>query len=180
MSARSIRDGELSVEIARIHRENFGVYEADKVWEQLNREGTRVARCAVERLTRQAGLRRAVRGKVKRTTVADGSSPRPRDLVHRNFIAAEPNRQWLADLTYVRRCSGFVHVAFVTDLFSRRIVGWQASRSLKTELALHALDQAIWERTRHGVNLDGLSHHPDRAVQYASIRYTERLRRTVS
>ena len=174
-SSRSIRDESLTVEIARVHAENFGVYGADKVWAQLNREGTRVARCTVERLMRQAGLRGAVRGKPKRTTVPDESSPRPRDLVDRQFRATEPNRLWVADLTYVRTWSGFVYVAFVTDVFSRRIVGWQASRSLKTDLALHALEQAIWDRTRHGANLHGLIHHSDRGVQYVAIRYTERL-----
>jgi putative transposase len=174
-SPRSIRDESLCVEIARVHRVNFGVYSADKVWAQLNREGTRVARCTIERLMRRSGLRGAVRGKVKRTTIADESSPRLRDLVDRQFIASEPNRLWVADLTYVRTWTGLVYVAFVTDVFSRRIVGWQASRSLKTDLALHALEQAIWDRTRHGANLDGLIHHSDRGVQYVAIRYTERL-----
>jgi putative transposase len=160
-----------------VHRENFGVYGADKVWAQLNREGTRVARCTVGRLMRQAGLRGAVRSKVKRTTVTGESSPRPRGLVDRNFIAAEPNRLWVANLSYMRMWSGFVYayVSFVAGVFSRRIVGWQASRSLKTEMALHALEQAIWERTRHGVNLDGLIHHSDRGVQYVAILYTESL-----
>jgi putative transposase len=175
VSTRSLRDSELSVEVARVHRENFGVYGADKVWVQLNREGTRVARCTVERLMRSAGLRGAVREKVKRTTVANEASPRPCDLVDRQFSACEPNRLWVADLTYVRTWTGFVYVAFVTDVFSRRIVGWQASRSWKTDLALHALDHAIWDRTRHGANLNGLIHHSDRGVHYVAIRYTERL-----
>jgi len=124
---------------------------------------------------RQTGLRGAVRGKSKRTTVPDESSPRPRDLVDRQFRATEPNRLWVADLTYVRTWSGFVYVAFVTDVLSRRIVGWQASQSLKTDLALHALEQAIRDRTRHGAYLHGLIHHSDRGVQYLAIRYTERL-----
>ena len=151
------------------------MYGADKVWAQLNREGTRVARCTVERLMRQTGLRGAVRGKVKRTTPPYEPTSRPRGLVDRQFRATEPNRLWVADLAFLRTWSGFVYVAFVTDVFSRRIVGWQASRSLKTDLALHALEQAIWERTRHGANLDGLIHHSDRGVQYVAIRYTERL-----
>lgn len=175
VSARAVRDEALLVEVARVHAENFGVYGADKVWAQLNREGTRVARCTVERLMRRAGLRGAVRGKVKRTTTPDVRAPRPRDLVDRQFHAVAPNRLWVADLTYVRTWSGFVYVAFVTDVFSRRIVGWQASRSLKTDLALDALEQAIWDRTRHGASLDGLIHHSDRGVQYVAIRYTERL-----
>ena len=173
--ARSIRDAKLKVEIARVHGENFGVYGAPKVWAQLNREGIRVARCTVERLMRQLGLSGAVRGKVKRTTAADDSVERPTDLVDRDFTAVAPNRLWVADLTYVRTWSGFVYVAFITDVFSRRIVGWQASRSLRTDLALHALEQAIWERNRHGTDLDGLIHHSDRGVQYLAIRYTERL-----
>lgn len=175
-SARSLRDEKLRGEIRRVHSENFGVYGAPKVWAALNREGIRVARCTVERLMRQMGLRGAVRGKAfRRTTVADGSVLRPVDLVDRQFTVGAPNRLWVADLTYVRTWSGFAYVAFVTDAYSRRIVGWQASRSLRTDLALHALEQAIWERNRAGETLDGLVHHSDRGVQYLSIRYTERL-----
>ncbi len=174
-SARSKRDEELKVEISRVHAENFGVYGAPKIWAQLNREGVRVARCTVERLMREMGLAGAVRGKPKRTTIADDTAERPRDLVDRQFHAEAPNRLWVADLTYVRTWAGFVYVAFITDVFSRRIVGWQASRSLKTDLALHALEQAIWDRTRDGDDLQGLVHHSDRGVQYLAIRYTERL-----
>ena len=174
-SARSRRDEELKVEIARVHAENFGVYGAPKVWAQLNREGHRVARCTVERLMGDLGLCGAVRGKPRRTTIADEAAERPRDLVERRFSAPAPNRLWVADLTYVRTWSGFVYVAFVTDAYSRRIVGWHASRSLRADLALHALEQAIWERDRAGVSLDGLVHHSDRGGQYLSIRYTERL-----
>ena len=174
-SARSIRDAELKPEIVRVHRDNFGVYGAAKVWAQLNREGVSVARCTIERLMRELGLRGAVRGKPVRTTVGDDAAERPRDLVDRDFAAPAPNRLWVADLTYVRTWSGFVYVAFITDVFSRRIVGWQASRSLKTDLALDALEQAIWSRQRDGANLDELIHHSDRGVQYLSIRYTERL-----
>jgi putative transposase len=174
--ARSIRDTELKTEIARVHSENFRVYGAPKIWAQLNREGIRVARCTVERLMRQMRLRGAVRGKPRHTTIASNDLVlRPADLVDRDFTASAPNCLWVADLTYVRTWSGFVYVAFITDVFSRRIVGWQASRSLRTDLALHALEQAIWERGRAGVRLDGLVHHSDRGVQYLSIRYTERL-----
>lgn len=174
-SARSVRDGELKPEIVRVHRDNFGVYGAVKVWAQLNREGISVARCTIERLMRELGLRGAVRGKPVRTTVGDDAAERPRDLVGRDFAAPAPNRLWVADLTYVRTWSGFVYVAFITDVFSRRIVGWQASRSLKTDLALDALEQAIWSRQRDGAGLDQLVHHSDRGMQYLSIRYTERL-----
>ena len=175
-SARSRRDEQLKVEIARVHGENFGVYGAPKIWAQLNREGHRVARCTVERLMRDLGLQGAVRGRPKRTTTPpDDPTRRPMDLVDRRFGAPAPNRLWVADLTYVRTWSGFCYVAFVADAYSRRIVGWHASRSLRTDLALHALEQAIWERHRAGVTLDGLVHHSDRGTQYLSIRYTERL-----
>jgi putative transposase len=173
--ARTVRDEQLRREITRVHAENFSVYGADKVWAQLNREGIRVARCTVERLMRRLGLRGAVRGKRFRTTIPDAAAVRPRDLVERQFKVPAPNQLWVADLTYVRTWSGFVYVAFVTDAYSRRIVGWQASRSLRTDLALHALEQAIWTRQRVGADLDGLVHHSDRGVQYLSIRYTERL-----
>ena len=173
--ARAVRDDQLCVEIARVHAENFAVYGADKVWAQLNREGIRVARCTVERLMRRLGLRGAVRGKRFRTTTPDTAAQRPRDLVDRQFKVPAPNRLWVADLTYVRTWSGFVYVAFVTDAYSRMIVGWQASRSLRTDLALHALEQAIWSRRRDGAELAGLVHHSDRGVQYLSILYTERL-----
>ena len=174
-SARSVRDERLKAEIARVHAENFGVYGAPKVWAQLNREGHTVARCTVERLMRDLGLRGVTRGKPRRTTVADTTAERPRDLVERRFSAAAPNRLWVADITYVRTWSGFVYAAFVTDAYSRRIVGWQASRSLRSDLAIDALEQALWERNRAGVSLDGLVHHSDRGGQYLSIRYTERL-----
>jgi putative transposase len=174
-SARSERDAALKPMIVRVHAENYGVYGAAKVWAQLNREGVVVARCTIERLMRELGLRGAVRGKPARTTISDDASDRPRDLVDRKFAAPAPNRLWVADLTYVRTWSGFVYVAFITDVFSRRIVGWQASRSLKTDLALDALEQAIWSRQRDGADLNQLVHHSDRGVQYLSIRYTERL-----
>jgi putative transposase len=176
LSARSIRDEELKVEIMRVFDENYRVYGAPKIWSQLNREGITVARCTVERLMRDLGIQGAVRGKTKRTTIpCDDLGARPVDLVDRQFVASAPNRLWVADLTYVRTWAGFVYVSFVSDVFSRRIVGWQASRSLRTDLALNALEQAIWERNRAGVDLSGLIHHSDRGVQYLSIRYTERL-----
>jgi putative transposase len=178
LSARAVRDGELRPAIERVHRENFGVYGVDKVWAQLNRERTRVARCTVARLMRDLGLRGVIRGKPKYTTVAGDESDRPRDLVDRSFVASAPNRLWVADLTYVRTWSGFVYVAFITDVYSRMIVGWQASRSLRSDLALDALEQAIWARSERGHRLDELVHHSDRGVQYLAIRYTERLAET--
>jgi putative transposase len=171
-SARALREEDLKVEIARVHRDNFGVYGARKVWRQLHREGITVARCTVERLMGELGLKGVRRGKAHKTTTPATSAARPADLVDRDFSATRPNQLWVADLTYVATWSGFVYVAFVVDAFSRMLVGWQASRSLRTDLALDALEMAIWQR--HG-GLDGLVHHSDRGSQYLSIRYTERL-----
>jgi putative transposase len=171
-SARAVRDAWLKVEIGRVHADNFGVYGARKVWRQLGREGTVVARCTVERLMRELGLAGVRRGKPRRTTTPEAAAARPADLVERDFSAARPNQLWVADLTYVASWSGFVYVAFVIDAFSRFIVGWQAARSLRTDLALDALEMAIWARRGE---LDGLVHHSDRGSQYLAIRYTERL-----
>jgi putative transposase len=171
-SARALRDEELKVEIRRVHADNFGVYGARKVWRQLGREGNVVARCTVERLMRELGLQGVRRGRTRRTTTPDAAAARPADLVDRDFSASRPNQLWVADLTYVATWSGFVYVAFVIDAFSRFIVGWQAARSLRTDLALDALEMAIWARRGE---LDGLVHHSDRGSQYLSIRYTERL-----
>ena len=172
-SAREVRDGELKPRIQRVWEENFRVYGADKVWAQLRRQGLSVARCTVERLMRELGLRGAVRGKTPRTTIGADGAVRPADLVDRKFVAAAPNRLWVADLTYVKTHSGWVYVAFIVDVFSRYVVGWQASRSLRTDLALDALEMAIWGR--RGEQLHGLVHHSDRGVQYLAVRYTERL-----
>jgi putative transposase len=171
-SARAVRDRQLKAEITRVHAEHFGVYGARKVWRQLHREGIAVARCTVERLMSELGLEGVRRGKPRRTTTPDASVARPADLVERDFSAARPNQLWVADLTYVATWSGFVYVALVIDAFSRFLVGWQASRSLRTDLALDALEMAIWRRQ---AQLDGLVHHSDRGSQYLSIRYTERL-----
>jgi putative transposase len=173
-SARRRRDEALQRAIRRVWDEHRQVYGADKVWAQLKREGISVARCTVERLVRHLGLRGVVRGKTPgRTTVADEASPRPLDLVARQFRAPAPNRLWVADLTYVKTHSGWVYVAFVVDVYSRCVVGWQASRSLRTDLALDALEMGLWRR--RAVSLRGLIHHSDRGVQYLAIRYTERL-----
>lgn len=171
-SARALRDEELKAAIARVHRDNFGVYGARKVWRQLGREGIAVARCTVERLMADLGLEGVRRGKTRRTTTPDAATPRPADLVERDFSAQRPNQLWVADLTYVATWSGFVYVALVIDAFSRFLVGWQASRSLRTDLALDALEMAIWRRQGQ---LEGLVHHSDRGGQYLAIRYTERL-----
>jgi putative transposase len=171
-SARRRRDKELKAEIVRVHAEHFGVYGARKVWRQLHREGIAVARCTVERLMGELGLEGVRRGKLRRTTTADAAAARPADLVERDFSAARPNQLWVADLTYVATWSGFVYVAFVIDAFSRYLVGWQASRSLRTDLALDALEMALWARRG---DLEGLVHHSDRGSQYLAIRYTERL-----
>jgi putative transposase len=158
-SARAVRDAALKVEIARVHAEHFGVYGARKVWRQLHREQIAVARCTVERLMGELGLEGVRRGKPRRTTTPDAAAPRPADLVDRDFAAQRPNQLWVADLTYVATWSGFVYVALVIDAFSRFIVGWQASRSLRTDLALDALEMAIWRRQ---AQLEGLVHHSDR------------------
>jgi transposase InsO family protein len=172
LPARVVRDTQLREQIERVWKENFGVYGVRKVWRQLKREEIDVARCTVERLMRQMGLRGAIRGrKYKRTTISDEAAPRPADLVQRDFMADRPNRLWVADLTYVATWAGFVYVAFITDVFSRKIVGWRVSSSLRSDLALDALEQALHARS----GLNHLIHHSDRGVQYLSIRYTERL-----
>ena len=175
-SARQLRDEYLKVQIRRVWQNNLEVYGADKVWTQLNREGIRVARCTVERLMRELSLSGVRRGKAfKVTTRHDDRQHRPADLVDRNFKASAPNRLWVADLTYVKTHSGWVYAAFIIDVYSRMVVGWQISNSLRSDLAIDALEMAIWNRTRAGQVLDGLVHHSDRGVQYLSIRYSERL-----
>ncbi len=175
-SRRAIRDEELKVEIQRVYDENLFVYGADKIWAQLNRENTRVGRCTIERLMRDMGLSGARRGRAfKVTTTTDDRLARPPDLVDRQFRAPAPNRLWVADLTYVKTHSGWVNVAFVVDVFSRMVVGWQASTSLRSDLAIDALEMAVWNRQRYGRGLAGLKHHSDMGVQYLSIAYSERL-----
>jgi transposase InsO family protein len=169
---RLARECELRVEIERVWKENQSVYGARKVWKQMKREGVDVARCTVERLMAGMGLQGVVRGRAfKRTTIVDEDAQRPMDLVQRDFTADRPNRLWVADLTYVATWTGFVYVAFIVDAFSRRIVGWRVSSSLRSDLAIDALEQALAARP----DLDGLVHHSDRGVQYLSIRYTDRL-----
>ena len=171
-SARFLRDQALLCEIRRIYEKSRRRYGARKVWHQLHREGITCGRCTVERLMRADGLKGVVRGGKVFTTCPDTTTERPDDLVQRDFTAVAPNRLWVADLTYVRTWAGFVYVAFVIDAFSGLICGWQASRSLRTDLALDALEMALWARRGAGQDL---IHHSDRGVQYLSIRYTERL-----
>jgi putative transposase len=170
---RAKRDDVLRVEVRRVHHESLeGTYGADKVWRQLRREGHWVARCTVERLMRAEGLRGVVRGRAFKVTTTPGDeAARPADLVQRAFGAIRPNQLWVADLTYVVTWAGFVYVAFVIDVFARAIVGWRVSRSLRTDLALDALEQALHARPKTA----GLVHHSDRGSQYLAIRYTERL-----
>lgn len=171
--ARARRDDVLCEHIERVWQANLQVYGARKVWRQLNREGIEVARCTVERLMRRQGLRGVIRGKVVRTTVSDAATPCPHDLVNRQFRAERPNQLWVSDFTYVSTWQGFVYVAFIIDVFVRRIVGWRVSSSMRTDFVLDALEQALYERRPAGQG--GLIHHSDRGVQYVSIRYSERL-----
>jgi len=171
-SARAQRDAALRPAIQRIWEENFRVYGARKVWRQLGREEIVVARCTVARLMRQVGLQGATRGRAFTiTTRSEDGAARPADLVARTFTATRPNQLWVADLTYVATWNGFVYVAFVIDVFARRIVGWRVATTLRTDLPLDALEQALHARPHR----DGLVHHSDRGSQYLSIRYTERL-----
>ena len=178
-SARAVRDEEVTAEISKVHEENYGVYGVRKVHAQLGRAGgvhaRPVARCTVQRLMKAAGLRGISRTKGPRTTLAGaGPDSRP-DLVKRDFTATAQDRLWVADLTYVRTFAGWVYCAFILDVFSRRVVGWQASTSLRTDLAFDALEMSLWTRRRDGHDTSALVHHSDRGVQYVAVRYTERL-----
>jgi len=173
-SARAKRDAVLREKIRRVFDDNFQVYGARKVWRQLLREGESVARCTIERLMRGMGLRGVVRGRPVKTTVSDKAAPCPLDKVNRQFAAERPNALWVSDFTYVATWQGFVYVAFVIDVFARRIVGWRASRTAHAGFVLDALEQALHDRQPvHGA---GLVHHSDRGSQYLSIKYTERLK----
>lgn len=171
LPARARRDLELRTHIHRVWHENYCAYGVRKTWKQLNRERIHVARCTVQRLMRELGLRGVIRGKGFKTTVPDEAARRPADLVNRQFVAERPNQLWVADFTYVATWRGPVFVAFVIDVFSRRIVGWRVSTSMKTEFVLDALEQALHARC----DIEGLVHHSDRGTQYLSIRYGERL-----
>jgi putative transposase len=170
--ARAIRDETLCAEILRVWRENKEAYGARKVWKQMLREGIQVARCTVARLMKSLGLKGVVRGRVVKTTYSNKATACPNDHVNRQFRAERPNALWVSDFTYVSTWQGFVYVAFVIDVFARRIVGWKVSASSRTDFVLDALEQALHARRPTQGNL---IHHSDRGVQYVSIRYTERL-----
>ncbi len=171
--ARAQRDDVLASEIERVWEANMRVYGADKVWRQLAREGMSAARCTVERLMRRIGLRGVMRGKVVRTTISDNKAPCPLDKVNRQFRAERPNQLWVSDFTYVSTWQGWQYVAFVIDVFARRIVGWRVSSSMRTDFVLDALEQALYARQPERDN--SLVIHSDRGSQYVSIRYSERL-----
>jgi putative transposase len=173
LSERGRQDAALKPEMLRVHAANFGVYGARKLWRQLRREGIPVGRDRIARLMRELSIAGVVRGARKRTTIPAANAVRPGDLVERQFTAPAPNRLWVADITYIATWSGFCYAAFIIDAFSRRIVGWRVSASLRAELALDALEMAIW--VRGGEKLEGLIHHSDLGGQFLSIRYTERL-----
>jgi putative transposase len=171
--ARVKRDAVLAPHIERVWQVNLQVYGADKVWRQLHREGIEAARCTVERLMRRQGLRGVMRGKVVRTTISDPKAACPLDRVNRQFTAQRPNQLWVSDFTYVSTWQGWLYVAFVVDVFARRIVGWRVSSSMHTDFVLDALEQAL--HARQPEREDALVHHSDRGSQYVSIRYSERL-----
>ena len=172
-SARAQRDDALMPKIEQVWKANLQVYGADKVWKQMNRENVAVARCTVERLMRRLGLRGVRRGKVVRTTISDNKAPCPLDKVNRQFRADRPNQLWVSDFTYVSTWQGWLYVAFVVDVFARRIVGWRVSNSMTTDFVLDALEQALYARQPERDS--SLVHHSDRGSQYVSIRYSERL-----
>lgn len=174
-SRRSLIDAERTAAIAAVHAENYGVYGSRKVHAELVRRGQPMARCSVERLMRIAGLRGVSRAKGPRTTIP-GAGPETRpDLVEREFTAAAPDRLWVADITYCRTFTGWVYAAFVVDVFSRRVVGWQVSKSLRTDLALDALEMGLWTRAHAGRDVAGVVAHSDKGSQYVAVRYTQRL-----
>ncbi len=171
--ARAHHDDALIPDIQRVWHANMQVYGADKVWKQMNREGIYVARCTVERLMKRLGMRGVRRGKVVRTTIRDANAPCPLDRVNRQFKADRPNQLWVSDFTYVSTWQGWQYVAFVIDVYARRIVGWRVSSSMHTDFVLDALEQALY--ARQPSPQEALIHHSDRGSQYVSIRYSERL-----
>jgi putative transposase len=174
-SARTVSDANTTEVIKRVHTENYGVYGVRKIHAELNRQGRQVARCTVARLMRNACLRGISRAKGPRTTISGaGPDSRP-DLLDRQFTAPAPNRVWVADITYCRTFAGWVYAAFVIDVFSRRVVGWQLSKSLRTDLALDALEMGLWTREHAGQDTTGVIAHSDKGVQYLAVRYTQRL-----
>jgi putative transposase len=178
-SKQELRDEQLRPKIAAAHAANYGVFGARKLWLTLNRErdldAAPIARCTVERLMAELGLTGAVRGKVKRTTISDPTSAKPRDLVNRNFRPLAPDRLWVADFTYVSTWSGWCYTAFVIDAYARRILGWSVATTMTSQLVVDAADQAVWTRHRDGKDLTGLIAHHDHGVQYLSVAYSEHL-----
>jgi putative transposase len=178
-TARALRDEALRTKIAAAHADNYGVFGARKVWLTLNRQRgvgeAPIARCTVERLMGELGLAGAVRGKVKRTTISDPRSPKPHDLVNRNFRPHAPDRLWVADFTYVSTWSGWCYTAFVIDAYARRILGWSVATTMTSQLVVDAVDQAVWTRHRDDRDLTGLIAHHDHGVQYLSLAYSEHL-----
>ena len=171
-----LRDEELKVKIRKVYDDNFQVYGARKVWLTLNREGVEVARCTVERLMRQMGLKGVHRGKVKRTTIPGGNAHLPTDLVNRHFGPLAPNELWVEDFTYVSTWAGWCYAAFVIDAYARRILGWRTSTTMNTDMVLDALNQALWQRGREGHDdYQHLVAHSDHGVQYTSLRYAQRI-----
>ena len=173
LPARAKRDASLMPQVARVFEENFEVYDVRKVWRQLRREGRAVARCTVARLMQSMGLQGVIRGKPVKTTISDKAAPCPLERVGRQSRAVRPNALWVSDFTYVATWAGFVYVAFVVDVFARRIVGWRVSRTAHAGFVLDALEQALHDR--RPMRRDGLVHHSDRGSQYVAIKYTERL-----
>src|ERR1035437_6467430 len=175
-SERTGRDEEVALRIHEVHEKILGVYGVHKVLWQLVREDVKDARCTVERLMAREGLKGAIRGKKRRTTITDGQSTRAPDLVDRDFKAAAPNRLWVSDFTYVATWSGTVYVAFTIDVFSRRIVGWKADTTMKTPVVLDTLEMPLWARDHHGTPVqEGLICHSDAGSQYTSFAFTQRL-----
>lgn len=174
-SDRAVRDEATTQVIKEVHGANYGVYGVRKVHAELTRQGHPVARCTVHRLMKAAGLRGANRAKGPRTTISGtGPDTRP-DLVQRAFTATAPDQLWVADITYCRTFTGWAYAAFVVDVYSRRVVGWQLSKNLRTDLALDALEMGLWTRRHAGHDTSGLIHHSDKGVQYVAVRYTQRL-----
>ncbi len=172
-SARARRDDEIKEQIGQVHEASSGLYGTRKVWHQMRREGSKVAKCTVERLMRSMGLAGVRRGKTTITTISNPKSACPLDKVNRKFRVSRPNALWVVDFTYVHTWAGFVYVAFVIDAYARRIVGWKVSTAPTASFVLDALEQAIHAR-KPGPE-DGLIHHSDRGVQYLAMNYTQRL-----
>jgi putative transposase len=171
-SKRALLDEAHKVEIRRVWEQNYRCYGARRIFKQLRREGHAIARCTVERLMPEIGIRGVQRGKKRFTTIPDATAARPADLVERRFVAARPNELWLADITYASTWSGWLYVAFILDAHSRMIVGWQLADHLRTDLVLDALEMALWRRD---LTFGDLIHHSDRGCQYTSFRYSDRL-----